>query len=204
MPLTESEVQSLRHHLGYGNITTGAYPYTPDGFYELFTSVISPNLQTGAETTSATATTAAATTTIVVVSATGIVTHARLVIDVGENAEIVVARSVSGTSVTAYFAKAHTGTYPVCVESGVTRLRMLLQRADAAWEALTSGKMFSTAGVKKVDEIEFFDPKSGGASAQLTGTRKAYETVVWEISSLVRVLPRWSSERSARTVTEPY
>lgn len=204
MALTDAEIQSLRHHLGYGNVSTGAYPYTPDGFYELFTSVISPNLQTGAETTSATATTAGASTAIVVEASTGIVAYARLVIDVGDQAEIVTVKAVSGLNVTAYFTIAHSGTYPVAVESGVSRLRMLLHRADAAWQALTSGKMFSGAGIKQVDEVHFFDPKSGGASAQLAGTRKAYEAVVWEISSLVRVLPRWASQRAARTVTETY
>ena len=51
MVLTASEVEAIRFHLGYGNINVGAYPYTPDGFYELFTDVVAANLSTGAETT---------------------------------------------------------------------------------------------------------------------------------------------------------
>ena len=51
--LTTAEIENLRFHLGYGNLQVGAYPYTPDGFFELFTNVIKPYLS-DAEATSAT------------------------------------------------------------------------------------------------------------------------------------------------------
>lgn len=204
MALVDAEIQSLRFHLGYGNVSTGAYPYVSDGWHEVFESVISPNLQDGAETTSATAVTAGSTTTITVASGTDLVSNARLVIDVGDNAEIVVARNVSGVSVTAYFVNAHTGTYPVALMSGIARLRMMLHAADKAWTHLQSSGLSTGAGVKKVDEVEFFDPRSGGKSAQLAGARAHYESIVGDISSLVRVEPRWARERSARRRLESY
>jgi hypothetical protein len=202
--LTDAEVQSLRAHLGYGNVSTGAYPYTPDGWHEVFSDVIAPNLQTGEETTSST-TVAAGSATIVVASATDVVAHARLVIDVGDAMEVVVVRAVSGVNVTATFAAAHSGTYPVALMSGLARLRMLLHAADKAWLSLQSPAMASTAGIKRVEgDVEFFEPRSSGATSKMTGTRAHYESIVSEISSLVRVLPRWARDRGGVRQTEVY
>jgi hypothetical protein len=204
MALVDAEIQSLRHHLGYGNVSTGAYPYTPDGFYEVFTSVISPNLQTGAETTSSTAVAAVGTATIVVASATDIVANSRLVIDVGDDAEIVVVKSVAATSVSAKFAKTHSGTYPVALMSGVARLRMLLHAADVAWSGLQSSAMTSTAGIKRVEgDVEFFESGMSGMTAKLAGVRAHYESIADEISSLVRV-PRRGARGEGRGSVEAY
>jgi hypothetical protein len=187
MTLSVSEIENLRFHLGYGNIGVGAYPYTPDGFYELFNDVVSPNLTTGNETSSTTAVTAGTTATITVVSATGIAVHTRLVIDTGDQAETVVVKAILGTSVTAYFGTAHAVTgYPVCVESGVTRLRTLLHSADKAWATLQSASVTSSAGIKQVDRgaIEWFP--DGSVFSQTLGH---YKGIVAQIARLVRVMP---------------
>ena len=55
MGLTTDEIEHLRYHLGFGNLDVGAYPYTPDGFFELFTNVIQPYLHEGLETSATTA-----------------------------------------------------------------------------------------------------------------------------------------------------
>ncbi len=64
-------------------------------------------------TTSSTPVTAGSTQTITVASATNIVQNMWLTIDTGTPTETVKVTSISGTSVTALFTNAHTGTYIV-------------------------------------------------------------------------------------------
>jgi hypothetical protein len=70
----------------------------------------------------------------------------------------VTVQNVSGSSVTAIFSKAHSGTYPVSVDSGETIVREILQQLADLNKTLSS--RMSAAGIKKVDEIEFSDSKS--------------------------------------------
>jgi hypothetical protein len=186
MPATDAEIETLRFHLGYGNIGVGGYPYTPDGFKELFGQVVQPNLSEGAATTSTTAISAAGLTTITPASMTGLATHERLVVDVGEDAELVVVRSVTLTTFAARFAKAHTAGYPIQVESGLTRLRGLLHDADTAHFGLTGTTTTKTAGLKSVGRgaVEWFPN-----GAVLTQKLDQYVTIVDRLSSLVRVPP---------------
>lgn len=190
MALTDSEVESLRFHLGLGNIGTGASTYSPDGFKELFDDVISVYLTGSTETTGSTNVTAGNTTTVTVASATGIVANARLVVDVGDDVEVVAVKSVSGSTFTAKFAKAHTASYPVAVMGGHARVRMLLHQADKAWQALTDETVGQVAGLKSVDngDVEWFQ-----GFQVLSGRLGHYKAIVGSISSLVRVEPAWQS-----------
>lgn len=195
MALTASELDALRFHLGYGNIAVGAEPYTPDTFYEVFSGVVSPYLSTGNETS---ATTAIAANTVAVVTPaamTGIAAYGRLVIDVGQDAEVVTVQAVSGSTFTARFAKAHSSSgYPVATMSGLARLRMLLGAADAAWAAATSSDTGAAAGLKSVDkgDVVWFN-----GYRVLRDRLDHYKSIVTSISSLVRVAPANGS--SART-----
>lgn len=186
MALTSTgwEAQALRRHLGYGNIDTGAYPYTADGFLELFNGVVVPNLQTALETTCSSSVAAAGVATVTLASVVGISAYTRLVADVGEDAEVVTVRSVSGSTVTARFAKAHTASYPVAIESGTAILRMLLHSADSTYDAIRSSKILSSAGLASVGRgaVEWFE---GGWV--LKDTISQYRAVVQQISDLVRV-----------------
>jgi hypothetical protein len=185
--LTAPEVESLRFHLGYGQIGVGGYPYTQDGFYELFHGVIEANLTSGEET-SATTVIAAGAATITPVSMTGIAVHAQLVVDVGDLAEIVTVKSITVSTFTAVFANAHPASgYPIAVLSGVSRLRMLLHIANKAWGAIQSLDVttLTAGGLKKVDEIEFHP--SGATSTTLSGRLDYYRSILALISSLVRV-----------------
>ena len=192
MSLSDSEVQSLRFHLGYGNVNgPDAYPYTPDGFQELF-AVIAPAIQTAAETTASTAVTAGSTTTVTVASITDIAARTELVIDVADDAEVVIVKSVSGSTFTAAFAKSHPASgYPVAIMSGEARLRMLLWDAGAAWKKAQSSSITKTAGLKQLGrgEIEWFPNGS-----VLSDTMDHYRSIVWSISALVRVRPAWADE----------
>lgn len=192
MTLSTAELDSLRHHLGYGNLSTAAEPYTADTYYEVFSGIVSPNLSTGTETSSVTAVTAGTTQAITVVSATGIAVYGQLVVDVGDQAESVLVKAVSGTSVTAHFLKAHAATgYPVATMSGLARLRLLLWDADAAWRALTDLGIGATSGIKKVDEVEFFQ-----GTMVLSGRLEHYKSIVCSIASLVQVPPQWAEAQA--------
>ncbi|HEY3494737.1 MAG TPA: hypothetical protein VGK73_08635 [Polyangiaceae bacterium] len=185
MGLTTSEVESLRLHLGYGNIGPYGAPYTPDTFLELFEGVVAPNLSTGAETTATGTISAGASATVTPGSMTDIAPYTTLVVDTGDEAEAVVVRSVTLTTFNATFLKAHAGTYPIAVMCGVARLRLLLWDADAAWRGLTSLSLSSQAGIKKVDEVEFFEGFGG-----LSGRRAHYLNIVGAIAALVQVPPK--------------
>ena len=198
MALTDSEIQSLRFHLGYGAIGI-ASPYLPDTFLELFEDVVAPNLETGTATTSSTSVAAAGTATIVLADATDIAARTRLVVDVGDYEETVTVRAVSGTSITADFAFAHTSTpYPVEIESGETRCRSLLAAADEAHALLMSTTAINSAGLKRAEDIEWYpDGSSGVLGTQL----RAYRQIVGQLSSLVRVPPVWGNGKSTQIET---
>ncbi len=198
MALTDSEVESLRFHLGYGNIGLGTSTYSPDGFKELFNDVVAAYLTGDTETTATTAITASTNVSVTPVSMTGIVPYAKLVIDVGEDVELVTVRTVTVTAFTAKFAKAHPSTgYPVAVMGGHARLRLLLGQADTAWQAMQDPSVGATAGLKQVDkgDVEWFQ-----GFQVLKDRVNHYRTIVMQISSLVRVEPVWATVRSPQLI----
>lgn len=209
MSLTEAEVESLRFHLGYGNIDVGAYPYTPDGFYELFNEVIEPNLTTGEETSATDAITADSVTEVTPLSMTDIVVAAELVVDVGTDAELVLVKAVTGSTFTARFAKAHSADgYPIAVNSGVARLRMLLHSANTCWQTLQSAAITKTAGLKAIGRKEVEWHPTAGATGSTAGVYKQtlehYMGIVRLISQLVRVQPAWPASSGGSATLEAY
>lgn len=184
MALTESEVESLRFFLGWGNLNVRAYPYTRDGWWEALYGVVRENLTEGAETTSSVAIAAPGIVTVTPASMTDIVTHARLVIDVGEDEETITVRSTTPTTFSARFALAHAADYSIAVESGVTRCRQLLTKAYSVLSVLVGTKITSSAGLKMVGqgEVEWFGP-----TAVLTSTGSQLDAIRRQLSSLVRI-----------------
>ena len=155
MALLDSELNRIRYELGYPLLTTGAEPWI--GIASAFDNVIQPYLRAGATTTSATAVTAASTATpvtITLTSGTGFNTGDTVVIDVDARQEIATAQLVSGASLTVLLTKAHTGTYPVTVQGGETIIRDILKKLVNCADKLESAA--TKAGIKRVDEIEFF------------------------------------------------
>lgn len=202
MALSDAEIQSLRTHLGFGGLDgPGANVYTPDGFKDLFTQVVQPELETGAQTTGSTATVAGSVATVTVASITDIAAYSTLVVDVAEDAEIVVAKAVSGSTFTAKFAKTRSAGYPVAVMSPEARLRLLLWDADTAWRKAQGSAITSTAGLKMLGqgEIEWFPNGS-----VLTDTLAHYKSIVRAISDIVRIKPAWDQEQSRSSTLEAY
>lgn len=159
MAFTDSEIARMRVELGYNVMSNSAVPYIQ--ITNVFDQVIAQYALSDVSTTSVTTVSEPSTptpATIVVASATGISAGCSLVVDVDSRREVVTVQNVSGSSVTAIFSKAHSGTYPVSVDSGETIVREILQQLAELNKTLAS--RMSAAGIKKVDEIEFSDSKS--------------------------------------------
>ncbi|HEX5076797.1 MAG TPA: hypothetical protein VFW03_26555 [Gemmatimonadaceae bacterium] len=192
MAVTDDEIESLRFHLGFGNLSEDG-PYTADGFRAVFYQVVQPNLTAGAETTASTAASVGL-STVTVVSLTGIVARARLVVDVGDAEEIVVVRSVGVLSFSAVFAAAHAANFPVAVMGGEARLRMLLGRADSAWQSMQAADIGDDAGLKRIEgDLEWFQ-----GDERLRIRRSLYEATVAELAWLCNVEPRRGKKRGCQ------
>jgi hypothetical protein len=173
MALTTSDVERIRVELGYNALEVGAEPYV--GVVAIFSQVIQVYLNSGASTTSATVVVAATTptpVTITLASDTGFAAGNRVVVDVDDRQEVVTVQSLAAPAITALLSKAHTGTYPVSVEGGETIVRRILDKIRMVDDA-QSDAMLSAAGVKKVDEIEFYD-KSGGSITEVLSAQREY------------------------------
>lgn len=159
MALLESEIKRIKYELGYNVLLVGAEPWV--GVSQLFEQVVGPYTHAGASTTSSTPVTAvaagsgAALASLTLADADGFHALDRVVVDVDDYQEAATVRGVSGSVVTLFLSKAHSGTYPVTVEGGESLVREVLSRIRAASSALGDGGA-AAAGVKQVDEIEFF------------------------------------------------
>lgn len=172
MALTTAELARIKYELGYNLLAVGAEPYI--GVTQLFTQVIQPFVETGAATTSSTAVVAvaagspAAIVAMTLASATGFAAGDRIVVDVEDAQEITTVRSISGAIVSVFLSKAHPGTYPVTVEGGEMIVRQILTQLRRFSEPRGFlAKAANSAGIKKVDEVEFFDRVGMSRSREL-------------------------------------
>lgn len=165
MALLTSEVQRIRYELGYTVMSTAAFPYI-GGYFASLENILSTYLNAGATTTSTTSVTAATSptlATLTLASATGFSAGSTIVLDVDSRQERATVESVSGSTIAVLLSLAHSGTYSVTVEGGEFIVRELLTKLRAVGDRLKL--LISSAGIKKVDEIEFFEGGSGGIAA---------------------------------------
>lgn len=181
MTITDYERESLRQHLGYGSIID-ATPYTPDGFQPIF-DLIQAHLTTGPETSCASAIIKGI-AIVTPASMTGIVPRAQLVVDVGDDCEIVTVAAVTTSTFSARFALAHAAGCQLAVQSGTARLRMLLHRADQAQQALNDPSVGATSGLASVDKNDVVWQERG---AVLRDRKAHYRAIQQQVSTLVRV-----------------
>ena len=154
----------IRFELGFPVLETAAEPWI--GIAAIFKSVIQPYLSSGASTTCSTAVVAASTptpVTLTLASATGFAPGATIVVDADIRQERVTCTSVSGSAITAMLSLAHSGTYQVTVEGGESIVRNIL--TDIRDVDVKMREARSRAGIKKVDEIEFYGNASGKSAA---------------------------------------
>lgn len=166
MPLTNGELDRIRVELGYNVLNTAAEPFV--GVHAYFAQVLQPYLREGADTTSSTSVDAApegAFATLNVASASGIVLHERIAVDVDDAFEMATVRSVSGTSVGVFLRKAHAGTYPVTVDGGLQIVRQCLASIAATHDLIA--ECDGTGAIKAVDEVHFYDSRGKSRLALL-------------------------------------
>lgn len=167
--LTDDELARIRAEIGDHILATDAEPYF--GSQHVY-SVIRDNVtsSTTAATTSSTTVSAAGPTTITVASATGLVAGYKIQLDCDGQRETCTIRNVSSTTLSIICKKAHSGTYPVEIESPLTIVRGVLYDLASLEqnEALAS---FDSAGLKQVDEVIFKDGEDVGSAIEIARAR---------------------------------
>lgn len=160
MALLDSEIARIRFELGYNVMGVEAEPYVT--YFGSLDRVIKLYLNAGATTTSTTTVAAASTPTqrtLTLASATGFIAGAVVYVDVLPQQERSTIQSVSGSTIVLYLQKAHVGLYPVTVDGGESIIRDKLAQLYAIDEKISAA--LNTAGLKRVDDIEFY----GGTTA---------------------------------------
>ena len=160
MALLDSEIQRIRFELGYTVLGVNSEPYVE--YFGTINRIVALYLNAGATTTSTTTVAVAdvlTQRTLTLASATGFVAGATIYVDVLPQQERAVVQSISGSNVVVYLQKAHVGSYPVTVDGGESIIREKLAQLYAIDEKLSAA--LNTAGLKRVDDIEFY----GGTKA---------------------------------------
>ena len=160
MALLDSEIQRIRYELGYTLLDVNSEPYVE--YFGTINRIVALYLNAGATTTSSTTVAVSDTLTqrtLTLASATGFVAGATIYVDVLPQQERAVIQSVSGSTIVVYLQKAHVGSYPVTVDGGESIIREKLAQLYAIDEKLSAA--LNTAGLKRVDDIEFY----GGTKA---------------------------------------
>ena len=172
MALLTSEISRIKAEMGFPLLSVGAEPYI--GIAAYFDQVLQPYALAGAVTTSSTPVTAAASPTpqsLTLASATGFSTGDVVIVDVDSRQERATIQSLSGAAMTVQLTLAHSGTYSVTVEGGESIIREILRELGRLASGIgaarsTISTLSSSAGIKKVDEVEFF---GGGSSVGAQG-----------------------------------
>lgn len=194
MALLDSEIAAVKYELGFNVMSVGAEPYI--GVAAVFEQVIQPYTTSGASTTSSTsvlASSSPAVVTLTLASATGFSAGDAVIVDVDSLQERATIRSKSGSTITLLLSLAHSGTYPVTVEGGESLIRGILQKlkqlhgvsVGASGSGGALGVAAASAGIKKVDEIEFF----GGGGGLGSG--------VPQLEQLKKLINYWRDELAA-------
>lgn len=191
--LTTAEMWRIRAELFDNVLDMSAVPWIDvRAIYDVIEQNVSSS--STAPTSSSTAVTAAGPTTLTLASVTGLAVGSRVVLDVDSAREVVTVRAVSGLSVSVVCTKTHAGTYPVEIESALTIVRGLLADLEAVdqQERIT----IPQAGVKRVDEIEFFGRTDGGVQASLTAHRNTLRARLAAATGLTGILRELAARAS--------
>lgn len=183
--LTDDELGRIKAELLDHVMDLGAEPYF--GYTSLY-AVIRDHVASSdtAATTSSTAVSAATVaagvgTTITVASASGLAVGYRVVLDCDDNEETCTIKSLSGAVVGLNPRKPHGGTYRVEIESPLTIVRGILARLTKLADQRSAA--VDGAGVKRVDEVEFFGPSDG--RSQLDEIAREQARLRFELASAV-------------------
>ncbi len=174
MALLPSEVQRIRHELGYPVVGIDAAPYV--SYVSIFDQVIIPYLNAGPKTTSSTyvppigADAGPTPATLTLDDATGFLEGHTVWIDVDARQERATIAQLSGSTITLFLRLPHgmpapdSLRFPITVEGGEAIVRELLadilalrtQMSTAGANAGNVTLLAAGGGLKKADEIEFY------------------------------------------------
>lgn len=191
MALLTSELERCKAELGYPLVSINQ-PYITEAT-SIFEQAVAPFLSAGATTTSATAVVGDGTPkSLTLALATGFSSGARVVVDVDGRQETVTVQALSGTTLTALFAKTHSGSYPVTVEGGETMVR---EKLGEIWTArVTRGQAQGAGALKEITgDVGWYDSKlSAFASSDAE-----IATLRDELAMLLGVENLWNRKKSA-------
>jgi hypothetical protein len=181
MSLLPHELDICKQQLGYPLTRLGAEPWV--AYVVIFDRVIQPFLFDNSTTSSTTVAANAGNTTITVAANPAAANDATkltfnvgtsVVVDVGLSLETSTIAAISGLSFTLNLVNAHTAPYPIWPNGAEWVVRGILTRI-ATIEANMTSIAPTTAGAKKVDEIEMYSSsKNGGRGA----TRDTFESLL--------------------------
>lgn len=199
MALSNQDVDRVKRELGYNVLGIGALPYID---HVVIFDVVQQNVGSDTTTTSSTTVTASSSgpvpVALTLASATGFAPLARVVVDVDARQEVATVQSVSGATITLQLALAHSGTYPVTVEGAESLVRELLrQLAALSGYGGTLTNAASQAGVKKVDEIEFFGAGAGGGGSRIETLEARQMRLRDELSAVTGIPNMWRMRAGA-------
>lgn len=179
--LTDAELSFIKTELLDNVLDIGALPYFDIRYVY---DVVRENVTSSdtAATSSSTAVTAAGPVTLTLADVTGLAVGTRVVIDVDALRETVTVRGVSGLTISVICTQLHSGTYPVEIESALTLVRGKMADITALRQS-TLRKAVSSAGIKAVDEIQFFG--SSGERSRTEAIREELDSLRDELASML-------------------
>ena len=189
--LTDDDLPRIKHELGDNYLSLNALPII--GIRNVWAvirdSVVS---STTPATSSSTAVAAAGAVTLTVASVAGLSANARVQLDVDGSRETVTIRSVSGFTISVICRKAHSGTYPVEIESALTITRGCI--ADLiGLEQVTNLASFDSLGLIQVDEVQWSDR---GQQHWVTMARNSLRAKLASSIGVADIYARYSSSGS--------
>ncbi len=213
MTLLDSEIQRIKFELGYNLLNIGAVPYVQHMF--VFEQVIQPHLLGGSVTESSTPVTASmpavpTPVTLTLADASGFHVFDTIYVDLDTQQEAAIVRQVVGNTIVVYLSKSHIGTYPVTVEAGKDGGEGIVREILKKLKELTGinglyHNSISTAGIKQVDEVEFFaNGTYGGSKSRLQEIEDAIMKYRDELASAVGFPNLWRMRKAPSTSLELY
>lgn len=193
MALTTADLARIKAELGYNVLTVGAIPYV--SYVSLFDQIVQPYMQSGASTTSNTVVAAASSPTAVSLTLAdidGFTAGDSVVVDVDALQETATIRAVSGSTISVILSLGHTAGYPVTVDGGEGIVREILKRLRGL--TVQIGNASNTAGIKQVDEIQFFG--NSVESSQLAMLAKSRLETRDELAAVLGVPNLWRIRRA--------
>ena len=197
--LTDDELDRIRREVLDTVLDAGMIPYVSiRAIYDLIRTNVSSS--STAATSSSTAVTAAGATTLTVASASGLAVGYKVVLDVDDQREVCTVKSLSGTTLGVNARKTHSGTYPVEIESALTLVRGVLWDLSRVQDELNTAR--DGAGIKRVDEVEFFE--GVGGSGPIEGLRAEQQRLRGELARMLGISEILRAGRSAGGTLEVY